>query len=142
MGTSNRINVAGDFLNVSEHDEIGLEYVLPVQFFQRRRTASWPTIRLLLAVIDDVIPVLQSKDTLNFATDAAKRRAYEEAHDWVASDEDWGLFSFIRICRALDLEPSWVRRRLRRLQQSPSVRRLSRHQTLRRLGKVQVGSAA
>ena len=131
-----------DFLRSSEPDQIGLEYVLPAQFFQQRRAVSWPVTRMMLAILEDVIGILQRKDVLNFVTQKAKREEYHDAHAWVASDEDWGPFSFVRLCQVLDLEPSWTRRRIRRLQQMPGLRKLSRHQSSRGLGKMQVGVGA
>ena len=45
--------------------------------------------------------------------------------EWVASDEDWGPFSFVRLCLVLDLEPAWTRRRIRRLQTPVSYTHLT-----------------
>ena len=127
-----------DFLCAPEHDLIGLESVLPAQFFQKRRAVSWPITRMLLAILEDVIGVLQRKDTLSFTTQKAKREEYEEAVAWIASDEDWGPCSFVQICRVLDLDPAWVRARI---QQMRGTRKLSRHQFSQGLGKGQVGAA-
>jgi hypothetical protein len=65
---------------------------------------------LLLAVLEDGIRCYQE----NIYVAGGKRRTlFEEARDWLFSDDaDW-FCSFISICTLLNLEPNYIRRGLR-----------------------------
>lgn len=65
---------------------------------------------LLLAVLEDGIRCFQE----NLFAGAGKRRTlFEEAKEWLLSDDaDW-FCSFVSICTMLNLEPNYIRRGLR-----------------------------
>lgn len=70
-----------------------------------------PEKRLMLAVLEDAVAV--------YFREAARPRAvvssdFAAAAEWLQSPDGSWPFSFVAICRALDLEPSAIRRGLRR----------------------------
>ena len=70
-----------------------------------------PEKRLMLAVLEDAFYCLQR---FHFAKNRRGKNSFEEAHDWVWSDQrDWP-FSFTNICDALGLDPNHVRKGLLR----------------------------
>ena len=65
---------------------------------------------LLLAVLEDGIRCYQENV---YATGGKRRTLFEEARDWLFSDDaDW-FCSFVSICTLLNLEPNYIRRGLR-----------------------------
>lgn len=65
---------------------------------------------LLLAVLEDGIRCYQENI---YATGGKRRTLFEEAQDWLFSDDaDW-FCSFVSICTLLNLEPNYIRRGLR-----------------------------
>ena len=76
----------------------------------RRKIPLEPERTLLLAVLEDGIRCFQE----NLLVTGGKRRAlFDEAKDWLFSDDaDW-FCSFVSICTMLNLEPNYIRRGLR-----------------------------
>jgi hypothetical protein len=76
----------------------------------RRKIPLEPERTLLLAVLEDGIRCFQE----NLFASASKRRAlFDEARDWLFSDDaDW-FCSFVSVCLLLNLEPNYIRRGLR-----------------------------
>ena len=65
---------------------------------------------LLLAVLEDGIRCYQENI---HATGGKRRTLFEEAREWLFSDDaDW-FCSFVSICTLLNLEPNYIRRGLR-----------------------------
>ena len=83
--------------------------ILPSQFF-RLRAALQPEKRLMLAVLEDAVQMLQ-----RYAGEpsAHARRLFAETVAWFASDAADSAFAFVSICQALDFEPSYLRAGLR-----------------------------
>ena len=65
---------------------------------------------LLLAVLEDGIRSFQEK---LFAASGKRRTIFEEANEWIFSDDDAWFCSFVSICTLLNLEPHYIRRGLR-----------------------------
>src|SRR6476659_6578674 len=67
------------------------------------------------AAIDERIGSLFQPDTLLGEDYAAnlRRTLFEEARDWLFSDETGWFCSFVSICTLLNLEPNYIRRGLR-----------------------------
>jgi hypothetical protein len=86
------------------------------RFFQAfgKSTFSNPERSLLFAVLNDAIETFQ-----NFALSksARQRRLFREADSWIWDDAADSVFSFHNICDLLGLEPVYLRRGLRQLQQ-------------------------
>lgn len=84
--------------------------VLPVQFttpFQRKLNG----IRhLMAAVLTDGVEAFCRNAG---GTTTRSRRLYQEAADWIFSDDRSYAFSFLNLCDALEIDPDFVRERLR-----------------------------
>ncbi|HUR72298.1 MAG TPA: hypothetical protein VMZ02_09935 [Candidatus Limnocylindrales bacterium] len=65
---------------------------------------------LLLAILEDGIRSFQEN---LFATSGKRRTIFDEANEWIFSDEDSWFCSFVSICNLLNLEPQYIRRGLR-----------------------------
>ena len=65
---------------------------------------------LLLAVLEDGIRSFQEN---LFAISGKRRTIFDEANEWIFSDEDSWFCSFVSICNLLNLEPQYIRRGLR-----------------------------
>ena len=65
---------------------------------------------LLLAVLEDGIRCFQEN---LFAISGKRRTLFDEAQEWLFSDDaDW-FCSFVSLCTLLNLEPNYIRRGLR-----------------------------
>jgi hypothetical protein len=84
----------------------------------RRKTPLEPEKALLLAVMDDAIRCFQ--DNI-LSQNKKKRLLFDEARDWLFSDDSSWVFSFVSICGFLGLDPGYIRRGLRRWQQRALV---------------------
>jgi hypothetical protein len=82
-----------------------------VQFdaYVQRRTAWTGEQRLIAALLEDVVDVCTSP-----ATNAKRRQLQREAMRWLRSNDRVWMFSFLRVCEALDLDPGTIRRAVRR----------------------------
>ena len=69
-----------------------------------------PERTLLLAVLEDGIRCFQEN---LFAVNGKRRGLFDEAKDWLFSDDANWFCSFVSICTLLNLEPSYIRRGLR-----------------------------
>jgi hypothetical protein len=88
--------------------------VLPVQYFTRlqRGTAWTGEQRLMAAIMEDAVAVC-SKTTPPKTSKG--RHVLRETLRWVRSNDRAWIFSFLRICEMLDLDPSAIRRGIRLL---------------------------
>jgi hypothetical protein len=76
----------------------------------RRKLPLEPERTLLLAILEDGIRCYQE----NIHVSGGKRRTlFEEARDWLFSDDTGWFCSFVSICTLLNLEPNYIRRGLR-----------------------------
>ena len=81
------------------------------EFFDRyhRKTPIEGEKKLMLAILEDaVLCFLQKTRRL----EGPKNSDSEEAKRWIFDKTDDGPFSFQRICEALELDPTWVQKRL------------------------------
>lgn len=92
--------------------------VLPEQFYGPSRGAAHAQsqVALMRAVLDDAITCYQ-KQLVPSAR--RERRLAQEAEEWLFGDDDRWPFSFVNICRALALEPEYLRRGLKQWRQHP-----------------------
>jgi hypothetical protein len=90
---------------------IGLDQILPCQFFDRRGADRMGgEQRLMLAILADAINVYQC-GVLSRCT--RKRMLYLDAERWItAAPRPLHPFSFETVCEALEIEPGALRRRL------------------------------
>jgi hypothetical protein len=80
----------------------------------RRKTPLEPERALLLAVLDDAVRCFQ--DNI-LSQNKKKQLLFDEAQDWLFSDDSSWVFSFVSICGLLGLDPGYIRRGLRRWQE-------------------------
>ena len=88
------------------------DVLLPAQFFAAfRRAGGLERERLLmLAVLEDAIDCYQK---FAHARDPRGTQMFDEAREWVSSNDRSWLFSFENICDTLEINPDYVRRGLR-----------------------------
>jgi len=85
--------------------------VMPVQYGNGHRyRAQSSEMRLMYAILEDAMSVY-----CNFRepSTAKHRRNFRNARRWIDSSDRTWMFSFLRICEALDLNPEYIRRGLR-----------------------------
>ena len=68
----------------------------------------------MLAVLEEAVTTFQRNV---FESRGRGRRLFLEVAAWIAADDTASAFSFVSVCQALDLDPSYVRAGLRRLRQ-------------------------
>src|SRR5207248_5186144 len=91
------------------------EQLLPVQFVElfQRSSRRIPEVALMAAVLEDAI--------LSFCRCAGSpgvrsQQLFQETAEWFASSDTSWPFAFENICDALAIESDWIRRLLRRCQ--------------------------
>jgi hypothetical protein len=97
------------------------EWLTPHQYFDCTR--AWADLqaekRLMLAVLKDAFGRIER--SLN--SPRRRSRSSDEVESWLATEACDSPFSFVAICQALDLDPSYVRTRLHRWRQQRANRR-------------------
>lgn len=97
------------------------ETILPAQYFDRIQidASLQPEKRLMLAVLEDGVGTFQKYAD---ASGRRARRLFAEAEEWFTSDDSSSPFTFVNICQALNLEPEYILRGLRRWQDEQLAR--------------------
>jgi len=92
------------------------DIILPSQYFGavERRGYLSPEKKLMLAVLESVVHDFQR---YRLASGRRGKRLFREAQEWLTSQEETGMFSFVGICHALGMDPDYIRKGLFR--QSP-----------------------
>ena len=87
------------------------DVLLPSQFFaaMRKRVPQEPEYRLIVAVLEDAIDCYQKHLR---ARDPKMRQLFDDAAEWIGSDDRKWPYSFVSICEILSLNPGYVRRGL------------------------------
>lgn len=82
--------------------------MLPSQYFaaMRKRVPQEAEYRLIVAVLEDAIDCFQKHCD---ARDSKTRQLFEDAAQWVGSEDRTWPFSFLNICDVLNLDPAYVR---------------------------------
>ncbi len=95
-----------------EVEEIFVHLVLPEQFFTvHQRESLRGEQALMRAIIEDAIECFQEG---TFKKGRRVEHLAKEAEKWLFSNEERWPFSFVNICRFLDLEPEYIRRGLKK----------------------------
>jgi hypothetical protein len=76
----------------------------------RRKLPLEPERTLLLAILEDGVRCYQENI---YASGGKRRMLFEEARDWLFSDDTGWFCSFVSVCTLLNLEPNYIRRGLR-----------------------------
>jgi hypothetical protein len=84
--------------------------LMPAQFFthRERRNAQDSIRRLMYAILEDAVSVYTSE-----VRSARQSRTFQQTRRWIDSNDRIWVFSFLRICEALDLDPDYIRRGVR-----------------------------
>lgn len=87
------------------------DIMLPVQYFTllRKQSPQGPEYMLVIAMLQDAIECFQKH---RGATDENGRELFEDARDWITSDDRTWPFSFENICGILNLHAEYLRRGL------------------------------
>jgi hypothetical protein len=81
--------------------------ILPSQYFGVIRGCRHltPEQKLMLAVLESAVHDFQR---YRLATGRRGKRIFREAYEWLTSREETGIFSFVVICHALDIDPDYI----------------------------------
>lgn len=104
--------------------------ILPVQWFVNSAPVRTGEQRLMAAVLEDAITLYLERTPPSTPKLRPRfQHIRQETEHWIRSNDRARVFSFLRICDALGLEPQSLRRGLRMLQeQAPAGgRRLAGH---------------
>jgi hypothetical protein len=117
------------------------EILTPEQYYDERRddSAIYPVKRLMMAVLEDALRCFQNNAT---ATSGPRLKLFEEAHEWLCTDNCDGPFSFRTVCETLGIEPQFLRNGLLQWREEQlngvNRRRLARRSPVVRNGKISV----
>lgn len=86
--------------------------LLPSQYFDRirRRASSDGERRLMVAILEDAVDVYRKQAG---ARDRKRRQLFEDAEEWIESDDTSWLFSYQNICDVLGIDAGYLRKGLR-----------------------------
>lgn len=92
------------------------DIILPSQYFDVIRGCGQltPEKKLMLAVLESVVHDFQR---YRLASGRRGKRLFREAREWLISQEETGIFSFVGICHVSGMDPDYIRKGLFR--QSP-----------------------
>jgi hypothetical protein len=84
------------------------DVMLPAQYFTllRKRSPHGPEYLLVIAMLQDAVECFQK---YRFAADANGRELFEDAREWLTSDDLQWPFSFENVCGVLNLDPDYLR---------------------------------
>jgi len=85
--------------------------VRPCQMYSKPRHGE-PERRLMLAVLTDAIETYLRRDAAT-VTSQAIRRELRDVRNWIQSEDVSWPFSFLNVCHALGIDPTFLRRGLR-----------------------------
>ena len=106
-----RVRSIRSMYRAAAYDRPFEDTVLLDQFFDSRvkPAAVGQEAALMHGVLDDALLCFHKK----FEADERRMQSAYEAEDWFFSDNSRGLFSFVAVCDALELEPHSIRQKLR-----------------------------
>jgi hypothetical protein len=87
------------------------DLILPSQYFSVIRGCGQltPEQKLMLAVLESAVHDFQR---YHWATRSRGQRLFREAQEWLTSREETGVFSCVAICRAVGIDPDYLRKGL------------------------------
>jgi len=96
------------------------DVVAPDQFLEifTKGRSLVPEKELMLAILSDAIECI-----LKYCEDPIplREKLFREAYDWLFEDDDKEAFAFLNLCETLNLNPSYLRRRLLQKMRERSV---------------------
>ena len=99
-----------------------VDTLAPLELLERvKRTAyQEPEKALMVAVLRDAITCLEKYGAFR---SSGNRRLFDEAVEWILSDDCEWLFSFNNVCEALGSNPAYLRRGLIQMSKRSLIRR-------------------
>ena len=87
------------------------DVMLPAQYFAvlRKSAPQGPEYNLVLAMLQDAIECVQK---YRFAVDPNGRELYQDAYEWIASDDRKWPVSFENVCGILKFDADYLRQGL------------------------------
>jgi len=87
------------------------DIILPSQYFGVIRGCGHltPEEKLMLAVLESAVHDFQR---YRLATGKRGKRLFREAYEWLASQEETGIFSCVAICHAVEIDLDYIRKGL------------------------------
>jgi hypothetical protein len=87
------------------------DLILPSQYFGVIRDCGQltPEQKLMLAVLESAVHDFQR---YHLATRRRGKRIFREAQEWLTSQEETGIFSYVAICQAVGIDPDYLRQGL------------------------------
>jgi hypothetical protein len=97
-----------------------VDTLVPLEFLERvkRTTYQDPERALMVAVLRDAITCLEKYAAFR---SSGNKRLFDEAIEWILSDDCEGLFSFNNVCEAVGVNPGYLRRGLIRMSERSST---------------------
>lgn len=108
--------------------QLEADVVVPAQWFGRVYALPESERRLRLAILEDALRYYRAYAG---AADRRARALYQDAAEWIASQDRSEPFSFENVCDALDLDAAAIRRHLDR-ETLPRLRGVPRRHVNRR----------
>jgi hypothetical protein len=100
-------NVDEKIISLFEPDTL-----VSAQYFENLRSKTIePEKRLMLAILEDAVNYFQANVT---AQSGSRKKLFRETEDWIMTQDDDWIFSFVSVCENLRLNPEYVRQGLLR----------------------------
>ena len=84
--------------------------MLPEQYYAVQRRPLTGTERLMAAVLEDAVALMSKRGRMEHPPTGREMVLMRNTERWFRADDDKWVFSFHRICEALDLDPVHLRR--------------------------------
>jgi hypothetical protein len=84
--------------------------LLPEQYFAPQRRPLTGSQRLMAAVLEDAVALMCRRDRTERPQTGREMVLMRNTERWFRADDEKWVFSFLRICEALDLNPAYLRR--------------------------------
>jgi hypothetical protein len=100
-------NVDEKIISLFEPDTL-----VSAQYFENLRSKTIePEKRLMLAILEDAVNCFQANV---MAQSGSRKKLFRETEDWIVTQDDDWIFSFVSVCENLRLNPEYVRQGLLR----------------------------
>src|SRR5262245_7093900 len=86
------------------------ETMLPEQYYAAQRRSLTGTERLMAAILEDAVALRSKKSRMEHPPMGREMVLMRNTERWFRADDEKWVFSFRRICEALDLDPCYLRR--------------------------------
>ena len=84
--------------------------ILPGQYYAPQRRPLTGSERLMVAVLEDAVALMSKKGRMEHPPTGRQMVLMRNTERWFRADDEKWVFSFRRICEALDIDPVYLRR--------------------------------